>query len=135
VIPGYTSDSFIFQINIILFSDVQRILFIVPWMVMGGADRFNFEFTEYFTKSGWDFTVVATLSTHHTWLDKFAELTSDIFILPNFLSFDRANMIMFLMYLIHSRQPDVVMVSNSEIGYSALPLLYTSTLNMENPPG
>lgn len=48
-------------------------------------------------------------------------ITSDIHILPNFLegnSFPN-----YLVYLAKSRQPDVMFISNSELGYLAIPYL------------
>jgi glycosyltransferase involved in cell wall biosynthesis len=54
----------------------------------------------------------------------FARVTPDVFALHHFLRLvDHPR---FLRYLLQSRQPDVVMVSNSELGYGLLPYLRAS---------
>lgn len=111
----------------------KRLLMIIPWFRMGGADRFNIDLVKFLTSAGWDVTVVATLSSGtgtqshfgngHPWLADFAKFTPDVFILPHlgqppqFPALSR--------HLIDSRRPDVVMVTNSEQGYAMLPWLRT----------
>jgi glycosyltransferase involved in cell wall biosynthesis len=99
----------------------RRILFLVPWMVVGGADRVNLDLIEGLVGDGHDVAVCATLQADHRWECKFAELTPDVFVLPNFLhlhDFPR-----FLAYLIQSRQVDTVVITGSTIGYQLLPYL------------
>lgn len=98
-----------------------RLLLIIPWMVMGGADKFNLDLIEQLTRRGWEVTVAATLRAEHGWLPRFTRLTPDVFAMCNFLR--PVDQPIFLRYLIESRQPDVVMVSNSELGYQLLPYL------------
>jgi glycosyltransferase involved in cell wall biosynthesis len=104
--------------------DRPRLLLIVPWMVMGGADKFNLDLLEQLTRRGWEVTVAATLPSDHPWMPEFARYTPDIFALANFLPVCEHPA--FLRYLIESRQPDVVLISNSEFGYRVLPFLRTS---------
>jgi glycosyltransferase involved in cell wall biosynthesis len=99
----------------------RRVLFLVPWMVVGGADRVNLDLIEGLVGDGHEVTVCATLETDHRWEYKFSELTPDVFILPNILhltDFPR-----FLAYLIQSRQIDTVVITGSTIGYQLLPYL------------
>lgn len=104
-----------------LAKDRPRLLLVIPWMAMGGADRFNLEFLQDWTRRGYECTVVTTIDRNYTWYREYARLTPDIFILPYFLPIhDQPR---FLDYLIGSRQYDVVLVSNSEWGYSLLPYL------------
>ncbi len=98
-----------------------RLLLIVPWMVMGGADKFNLDLMQQLTCRGWEVTVAATLPSDHPWMPEFARYTPDIFALANFLPVCEHPA--FLRYLIESRQPDAVLVSNSEFGYRVLPFL------------
>lgn len=99
----------------------RRIMFIVPWMVTGGADRANLDLIEGLTAKGHDITVCATLSTDHRWEHEFSRFTPDIFVLPNFLHV--SDYLRFLAYLIQSRQIDTVVITGSTLGYQFLPYL------------
>lgn len=98
-----------------------RLLMLVPWMDMGGADKFNLDLVSHLTRQGWEVTIVATLAGDQSWMPYFARYTPDIFILRDFLRLE--DYPRFLRYLMQSRQIDVVMVSNSELGYLLLPYL------------
>ena len=101
----------------------RRILFVVPWMITGGADKVNLDWIEGLIESGYQVSICATLQSHHNWLHNFARLTPDVFILPNFLRL--ADFPRFLVYLIRSRQIDTALVTGSTIGYQLLPYLRT----------
>ncbi|QXI20035.1 glycosyltransferase family 4 protein [Pseudomonas hamedanensis] len=105
----------------------RRVMFLLPWMVEGGADRVNIDLIQGLVTGGADVTVCATLEADHRWQDRFAELTSDIFILPNFLSL--SDFPRFLLYLIDSRRIDTVLVAGSTLGYQLLPYLRTAAPN------
>jgi glycosyltransferase involved in cell wall biosynthesis/GT2 family glycosyltransferase len=104
-----------------LYKDKPRLLLIVPWLTIGGADKFNLDVLGQLTRLGWEVCVATTLEGDHTWLPQFAHITPDIFILHHFLRL--VDYPRFLRYLIHSRQIDVVMISHSELGYLLLPYL------------
>lgn len=99
----------------------RRIMFIVPWMVTGGANRVNLDLIEGLTGKGHDVTVCATLLADHRWEHEFSRFTPDIFILPNILH--ASDYPRFLAYLIKSRQIDTVVITGSTIGYQLLPYL------------
>lgn len=99
----------------------RRLLLIAPWFVMGGADKFNLDLVRMLRARNWEVTLVATLPSSHHWAPEFARLTPDLFVLQNFLP--PVDYPLFLRYLIDSRQPDVVMPTNSELGYLLLPYL------------
>lgn len=99
----------------------RRILFLIPWMVIGGADRVNIDWIRELIQRGYQVSVCATLQTQHEWLSEFTALTSDVFVLPNFLHL--ADFPRFLVYLIHSRSIDTVLISNCTLGYQLLPFL------------
>ncbi len=99
----------------------QRLLLLVPWLTMGGADKFNLDMLAQLTQRGWEITVATTCKGDDSWLPLFAQHTPDIFLLPHFLRL--VDYPRFLRYLIDSRQVDTVMVSNSELGYLLLPYL------------
>jgi glycosyltransferase involved in cell wall biosynthesis len=99
----------------------RRVMFILPWMAIGGADRVNLDLIEGMVSRGHQVTVCTTLPAANPWECKFSELTPDIFALPNFLrpsDFPR-----FLAYLIDSRKIDTIVVSASTLGYQLLPFL------------
>jgi glycosyltransferase involved in cell wall biosynthesis len=97
------------------------LLLIAPWLQVGGADKFNLDLLEQLCHHGWEVTIATTLKGDHSWLPLFTRYTPDIFILDNFLRL--ADYPRFLRYLMHSRQPEVVLVSHSEFGYLLLPYL------------
>lgn len=99
----------------------RRLMFIVPWMVTGGADRVNLDLVEGLTSRGHDVTVCATLATDHRWEHEFSRFTPDIFVLPNFLHV--SDYPRFLAYLIQSRKIDTVVITGSTLGYQFLPYL------------
>jgi glycosyltransferase involved in cell wall biosynthesis len=102
--------------------DTQHaILFMIPWMVTGGADKVNLDWISGLLKNGYRVSVCATLKAQHEWYSDFAALTPDIFVLPNFLHV--SDYPRFLTYLIRSRGIDTVMMSNCTLGYLLLPYL------------
>lgn len=99
----------------------RRIMFILPWMVTGGADRVNLDLIEGLTSQGHEITICATLLADHVWEHQFSLFTPDIFVLPNFLH--ETDYPRFLSYLIQSRQIDTVVITGSITGYQFLPYL------------
>lgn len=99
----------------------QRLLLVIPWMVVGGADRVNLDLVEGLIARGYEVTVCSTLTAEHRWAHKFVSLTPDVFVLPNFLC--AADFPRFLAYLIESRRIDYCVISGSTIGYQLLPYL------------
>ncbi|MEP0841109.1 MAG: glycosyltransferase [Phycisphaerae bacterium] len=99
----------------------RRLLFIVPWLTMGGADKFNLDVLRQLTRRGWDVTIVTTMPAEHVWLPEFTRLTADVFCMDKFLRM--ADYPRFLLYLMASRGITHVLVSNSQIAYELLPLL------------
>jgi glycosyltransferase involved in cell wall biosynthesis len=110
-----------FENRLALPKNFRGILFIVPWMVTGGADKVNLDWVAALSRSGYQVTICATLAANHNWHCEFARLTPDIFILPNFLRC--ADYPRFLRYLIRSRNIETVLVTGSTLGYLLLPFL------------
>jgi glycosyltransferase involved in cell wall biosynthesis len=104
-----------------LHKEKPHLLLIVPWLNIGGAEKFNLTILEQLTQHGWRVSIVTTLKGDHSWLPHFTHITPDVFILHHFLRL--VDYPRFLRYLIHSRQVDVVMISNSELSYQLLPYL------------
>jgi len=99
----------------------KEILFLIPWMITGGADQFNLDFVRLLDKEKYNITIIATQNSENDWKQKFREYTSAIYSLPEFL--DVKNYAEFISYIIQTRQIDVCLVSNSYYGYYLLPWL------------
>jgi glycosyltransferase involved in cell wall biosynthesis len=103
-------------------SDSPRLLFIVPHLVLGGADKFNIDLiSELTAKHSYEITVATTRRSEHHWRHRFEALTPDVFTLDTFLSL--RDFPSFLVYLIRSRQIDTILISHSLLGYQLLPYL------------
>jgi len=99
-----------------------RALLIVPHLELGGADSVNLDLlSQLAQRFDWEITVVTTRHSEDTWQHKFYDLTSDVFMLHRFLPYGAYPA--FLAYAIESRQPDVVCLNHSELGYRLLPWL------------
>lgn len=101
--------------------NTKRIVAIIPWMVLGGADRFNLVLLRELKARGWLVTIITTLPSDDSWSDAFRELTHDIFILdhlgPASVYLD------FVTNIMASRNVDALLVTNSFHGYAMLPYL------------
>lgn len=99
----------------------KHILFLFPHLVMGGADKFNFDLIQGLDKDKYDTSILTTVSSDNAWLQRFRSITPNIFNLANFVELkDYAE---FISYYIKSRQVDVLFVSNSLHGYYLVPWL------------
>lgn len=100
---------------------ITRILLIVPWLEIGGSDKFTLDFVRTLSARGYEFTIASTLASTDPWLHEFSQQTPDIFCLHRFLN--PLDYPRFLNYLIDSREIDAVMITNSEMGYLLAPYL------------
>ena len=105
----------------VLAKKTRRVLMILPWLAMGGADKFTLELLQHLTQRGWEVTVATTLVGTDAWHAEFSRHTPDTFLLHRFLRL--VDYPRFLRYLIQSRQVDAVFLSNSVFGYLLLPYL------------
>lgn len=99
----------------------KRVLWLLPWMAMGGADKFNLDAISGLNKRGYENYILTTLASDNSWKQKFEELTDEIFCMAEFL--DPIYYPEFVSYFIQSRQIDVLIVSNSYDAYYMLPWL------------
>lgn len=116
-----------------------RLLLVTQWLTLGGADKFNLDVIRQLAARGWEISLAPTLPGENVWKAEFARHTPDIFPLADFLA--PSDQPAFLRSLIESRRPDVVLVTNSELGYQLLPYLrsvcpepaYVDCSHMEEP--
>lgn len=102
----------------------SRLLLIAPWLRMGGADKFNLDLCRMLRARGCELTIACTAPSPDGWYDQFHELTADIFRPHLFLHWSDYPAL--LRSLIATRRPDVVLVSNSELGYHLIPYFRAS---------
>ena len=99
----------------------NRILMVLPWMTMGGADKFNLDFIEQMIGAGYEVSICTTVNGPSPWVREFGSRTPDIMLLPNFIRL--SDYPRFIRYMIESRRIDIVFISNSNLGYKLLPYL------------
>jgi hypothetical protein len=63
-----------------------RLLLILPWLVMGGAERFTLNLMDQLARRGWQFSIVTTAPSENPWQVEFEKRTPEIFILPDLIS-------------------------------------------------
>ena len=97
-----------------------NILMIIPWMVMGGADKFNFDLISRLDKSKFDITIVSTEPAINTYRQEFEEYAT-VYDLTTFI--DQKYWISFINYIIYKNNINLIINTNSEIGYGILPYL------------
>jgi len=104
-----------------LVKEKPRLLILAPWLVVGGAEKFNLEVMRQMIGRGWQVSVVTTAASNNPWQHEFEWLTPDVFPLANFIEW--SDYPRFLSYLIESRGFDAVLLSGSLEGYRLLPYL------------
>lgn len=98
-----------------------HVAFLLPWTVMGGADKFVLDLVSGLDKDRFDVGILTTLTSQNDWCQRFRAVCDDVFNLPNFMAVtDYAE---FISYYIKSRQLDVLVVSNTYIGIYLVPWL------------
>lgn len=98
-----------------------NILMIIPWMEMGGSDRFNLSIVEKIDKSVFSVSIVCTVQGNNRWKHFFDEHVKEIYILPEFL--EEKEYADFILNLIKKQNIDAIFLSNSYYGYYLLPLI------------
>ncbi len=99
----------------------KRVLWLIPWLTMGGADKFNLDAITGLQEKGIRNFILTTEISENDWHQKFEDATDEIFHLPDFL--DPAHYLEFVSYFVQSREIDAIMVSNSYDGYYMIPWL------------
>lgn len=94
-----------------------KILCIIPWMVVGGADKFNLDIISKCDKNKFEFIVLSTEPNENPWRQQFEE-NATVYDLTTFI--DRKNWISFINYIIEKNNINLIFTSNSTFGYSAI---------------
>lgn len=99
----------------------KRILFILPWSVVGGADIFNFNLIKGLKNKGYEISVITTQKCDYALRQGIEQYVEEYFDLTSFLK--RKDWASFIEYIIRSRRINLVFLSNSYYGYYVLPWL------------
>ncbi len=107
--------------NIVLDDGIKRLLFILPWSVVGGADIFNLNLIKGLKQKGYEISVITTQKCDYALRQGIEQYVEEYFDLTTFLK--RKDWASFIEYVIRSRRINLVFLSNSYYGYYALPWL------------
>ena len=98
----------------------KTVLFIFPWMMIGGADFFNLEVVKRLPKNKYRSIILLTTPNKNPIRQDFEDY-AEVYDMSSFL--DRIDYQVFANYIIESRKVDLVFVSNTEYGYYMIPYL------------
>ena len=104
-----------------------NLLFIVPWLITGGADRFNLNLVKGLDKERYNITVLTTEPNKNTLRQEF-EKYATVYDLTSFLN--QKFWLEFVNYIIKKENINVILNSNSKFGYSILPYLKANNTNI-----
>jgi len=102
----------------------KSIMFVVPWLYVGGADVGALHMIQLFAEKGYRVTVVCTLYRNPAGIElrpQVLQYTHDVHILPSFLR--APDIPRYLKYLVETRGIEEVVFSNSQLVYEMLPAL------------
>lgn len=97
-----------------------NILMIVPWMVTGGADRFNLELVKRLDKNEFNVIILTTEPSPYVIRQEF-EKYATVYDLTTFLK--QKDWLSFINYIIEKERINLIFNTNSEYGYSVLPYI------------
>ena len=97
-----------------------NILMIIPWPVMGGADKFNLDFVNGMESDKYELTIVTTEPAINIFRQQY-DRKATVYDLTTFL--DQKDWISFINYIINKNNIDLIFNTNSELGYAMLPYL------------
>ena len=110
-----------------------NVLFIIPWMITGGADLFNLNLVKGLDKNKFTVTIITTEPNKNI-LRQYFEKNEDntelakIYDLTSFL--DQKYWVAFINYIIEKENINLILNSNSKMGYSILPYIKSKYNNI-----
>ena len=104
-----------------------NLLMIVPWLITGGADRFNLNLVKGLDKEKYSITILTTEPNKNTLRQEF-EKYATVYDLTSFLN--QEFWLSFVNYIIKKENINIVLNTNSKFGYSILPYLKAKYPNM-----
>lgn len=104
-----------------------NILMMVPWMITGGADKFNLDLISRLDKEKFNIILVATEPNTNIYRQEI-EKHATVYDLTTFL--DKKYWTSFINYIIETRHINLIFNTNSKFGYSILPYLKAKHPNL-----
>jgi glycosyltransferase involved in cell wall biosynthesis len=98
-----------------------HLLLVLPWMVMGGAERFTLNLMDQLRERGWEISILCTTPSENGWKAEFQKRTQKIFILPDILPVKEY--LRFFRYWIEFGEVDGLLLQGSLEGYRFMPAL------------
>lgn len=102
-------------------SQQQSVLFLLPYLEVGGADKFNLDLVSGLRQKNWAITIACTLKSENTWASHFLQETDDVFFLDHYANDSLYFRI--IDHLIASRKPSAVFISHAMYGYYIVPYI------------
>lgn len=99
----------------------KRLLALLPWFDVGGAEKFALDLFAQLSQRGWTITAASNQPSPDRWLDQFRRVTDELHLMHGAVA--RADQPAFIRDLIRARRPDVVLVSQTRFGFLLLPYL------------
>ena len=104
-----------------------NLLFIMPWMITGGADLFNLNLVKGLDKNKFTITIITTEPNKNVLRQEF-EKYATVYDLTSFL--DQKYWIAFIDYIIKKENINLILNSNSKFGYTILPYIKSKYINI-----
>lgn len=102
--------------------DTINILFIIPWMITGGADLFNLNLVKMLDKKRYEITILSTEPNENVLRQELEDNDNvRVYDLTSFL--DQKYWVAFVNYIIQKENINLIFNSNSKTGYSMLPYI------------
>lgn len=97
-----------------------NILMMIPWLITGGADKFNLDLIRGLDKSKFEVTLILTEPTVNNYRQEFEKFAT-VYDLTTFL--DKKYWTSFINYIINKNNINLIFNTNCKFGYSALPYI------------
>ena len=104
-----------------------NLLFIMPWMITGGADLFNLNLVKGLDKNKFTVTIITTEPNKNVLRQEF-EKYAIVYDLTSFL--DQKYWLAFIEYIIKKENINLILNSNSKFGYIILPYIKSKYINI-----
>ena len=104
-----------------------NLLFIMPWMITGGADLFNLNLVKGLDKNKFTVTIITTEPNKNVLRQEF-EKYATVYDLTSFI--DQKYWLAFINYIIEKENINLILNSNSKIGYSILPYIKSTHVDI-----
>ena len=91
-----------------------NILMIIPWMITGGADKFNLDLISRLDKNKYNVTIITTEPNNNTYRQAF-EQNAAVYDLTTFI--DQKYWVSFINYIIQKENINLIFNTNSKFGY------------------